>query len=138
MGIYLGPFADAESVVLTMFDASTIAWNGNPVLSVTATPANFVPPMIQVERIGGQDDGLTDFPSMKINCFGVDRPMAWNLAEQCRQVILSAIRTSYVLDGKTVLIDNAKTTTPAEQLQDINIDFRLVVATYELSLRRPR
>jgi hypothetical protein len=94
----------------------------------------FASPVIQVQRVGGSDDGLTDRPRMEIACFAADRHDAWNLAETVRQTVLAAGGTK--VNG--VLVDKTVTETPAQQLPDLNRDVRKVVALYRAAFRRPR
>lgn len=126
-------FADAEQVMLVLLEqtsASTVTALGNPI----------VPPVIRVNRLGGPDDGLTDYPQLEVLCFGADRTDSWRLAEQCRQYVLAARHTEVILpDGLfRVVIDHSLTTTSAEQIPWPDTAQRPVVATYELQMRRPR
>ncbi|MER5671158.1 hypothetical protein [Pseudonocardia alni] len=123
------PFADAEVVVLDVLSPVTPT-----VPVVTATPPNFAPPMVQVQRLGGSDNGITDYPNVAVTCYGADRPSAWAMAEQCRQLVLSAAHTEHA----DVLVDTASTVTPAAQLPDPRADLAVVTALYRLGMRRPR
>ncbi|WP_143267146.1 DUF3168 domain-containing protein [Amycolatopsis thailandensis] len=123
----LPPFPDAETVVLALLE---------PVApTVTATPADLTPPLIRVQRVGGSDDRITDHPRMEIACYGSDRADAWQLAEQCRQLILGSIRTRVA----GVLIDSARTDNPPTQVPYATTeDVRRVLGYYRLSWRRGR
>jgi hypothetical protein len=127
MATPLPGWPDAELVMLDLLEAT-----GAP--TVTATDETLTPPVIQVARIGGSDDGITDRPRVEVECFGATRAQAWALAEQCRQLILAASAAS--VNG--ALIDRAVSETPAQQLPYANPDVRRVAAVYRLSLRRPR
>lgn len=129
----LPAFADAEQVALVLLEQATAN-------TVTALPNPIVPPIIRVQRTGGADDWLTDYPHIEVLCFGADRGQSWQLAEQCRQLILAGRLTQVTLpDGVTrVVIDNALTTTPAQQIPWPDQEQRPVVATYQLEMRRPR
>lgn len=129
----LPAFADAEQVMLVLLEqtsAATVTALGNPI----------VPPVIRVNRIGGSDDGLTDFAQLEVVCFGADRGLSWQLAEECRQYVLAARHTEVVLPGGAtrVVIDDSATTTPAQQIPWPDPGQRPVVATYQLAMRRPR
>lgn len=100
--------------------------------TVTSTPNPIEPPVIRVQRIGGSDDGVSDFPRIEVAAYGADRQQAWALAEQCRQAILASPRT--VVGGQ--LVDNARTDTPAQQVPYDQPDVRRVVALYRLTWRR--
>lgn len=119
-------FPDVEEAVTALLD---------PVApSVTSTPASFTPPMVQVQRVGGEDDGITDWPVVQVTCYGGTRAAAWQMAEDCRQRILAS--QGEVPAG--ILIDFARTVTPSQQIPDPRADLRVVTATYRLGLRRPR
>lgn len=122
----LAPFPDAETVLMTML--APVAH------TVTSTPLPLTPPMIRIQRVGGADDRVTDFPRIEVACYGANRAQAWDLAEQCRQTILASRAT--VVGG--VLVDNATTDTPAQQIPYDAPDVRRVVAYYRLAWRRPR
>ena len=128
-----GKFADAEDVVCTMLER----------IAPTATRATDPLPerLILVQRVGGPNNEHTDFPVIEVSVLAsmtatqtAPREVAWDLAEQCRQVMLAATRTLW--DG--ALIDSVENVTPVTQQVDENPDVRRVVATYELEMRRPR
>lgn len=121
----LAPFPDIEKAMVELL--------GGVASTVTITPAGFSPPLVQVQRIGGEDDGITDYPAVQVTCFGSSRAQAWQMAEQCRQLILA----SQCEEPGGVLIDFARTITPSQQIPDPNTDLRVVTATYRLGLRRP-
>ncbi|MBB5154958.1 hypothetical protein [Saccharopolyspora phatthalungensis] len=126
MGLVLPPFPDAETVVMTLLEQVAP--------TVTATPADLTPPLIRVNRVGGSDDRITDFPRVEVACYGLDRAQAWQLAEQCRQVILGSIRSR--VDG--VLIDDARTDNPPTQVPYATTeDTRRVIGYFRLAWRRP-
>lgn len=128
MSTKLAPFPDAEKVVHALLTPLA--------RTVTQTDENetFSEPVIQVQRVGGSDDGITDRPRVEIACFAEDRHDAWALAEDVRQTVLACGGTK--VDG--VLVDKAVTETPAQQLPDLNRDIRKVVAMYRFAFRRPR
>lgn len=128
MGAQLGAFPDAETVVMALLE---------PVApTVTATPAKWDGEIIRVQRVGGSDDGITDYPRMEIACYGPDRVTAWRLAERCRQLILASIR--HVVDTAAgLLIDNARTDKPPTQIPySTTEDVRRVMAYYRFAWRR--
>lgn len=126
----LAPYPDAELVMLDLL--SSVA------AGVTHTGDALQAPTVQVQRIGGSDDGVTDRPRVQVTCYGATRAEAWQLAEETRQIVLAAAGTavsgSYVTG---VLIDSTRTVTPAQQLPERNPDLRVVSAAYELAMRRP-
>lgn len=131
MAVLLPGFADVEDVVMELLE---------PVApTVTIPPPNFVPPLIQVSRVGGADDGLTDRPLVFVACFGRTYALARSMAENCRQRILAAACTAVALPGYPhgVLIDRAETVAPPAELPADNPEMRRKTATYRLELRRP-
>lgn len=126
MSAVLAPYPDTESAMVALL--------GGVASTVTTTPASFTPPLVQVQRLGGDDDGVTDFPIVAVTCYGATRAQAWQMAEQCRQLILAVGNES----PGGILIDSARTVTPSQQLPDPNTNLRVVTATYRLGLRRPR
>lgn len=127
MTALLPGWPDAEAAVLAVV---------NPAVTVnagTVTPADFTGklPFALVQRIGGADDGVTDYPVIAVTVFGSSRASAWAVAESCRQHILASP------GGPGVLIDSAETVTPSQQVPDPNTNLRVVTATYRLGLRRP-
>lgn len=123
----LPAFPDAETVVMALLESVAP--------TVTATPAELVPPLIRINRVGGSDNGLTDNPRVEIACYGTDRGHAWQLAEECRRVVLASPRS--VVDG--VLIDSARTDNPPTQVPyPTSTDVRRVVAYFRLAWRRAR
>jgi hypothetical protein len=125
VGTVLPPFPDAETVLLALLESLAP--------TVTATPADLVAPLIRVQRVGGSDDGITDYPRMEIACHGKDRAQAWQLAEQCRQLILGSIRTRVA----GVLIDTVRTDNPPTQVPYATTEnIRRVLAYYRLGWRR--
>lgn len=131
MSTLLGPYPDAELVMLDLL-APVAA-------TVTHTDDDLTAPTVQVARVGGSDDGVTDRPRIQVTCYGATRAQAWALAEQARQIVTAAGGTAVSGDNVTgIYIDSARTATPAQQLPERNPDLRTVTATYLLGLRRPR
>jgi hypothetical protein len=102
----LPAFPDAE---LVMLDLLAPMVGG---ATVTHTDENLTAPCIQVQRIGGPNDGVTDQPTVQTSCFGATRQQAWELSRQVEQVVLAATGTAVTGDYVTgVLIDSASTQT---------------------------
>lgn len=126
----LAPYPDAELVMLDLL-APVAA-------TVTHTDDHLKAPTVQVQRIGGSDNGITDQPRIQVTCYGSTRAQAWQLAEQCRQIVLATGGTAVSGDNVTgVLIDSTRTVTPAQQLPERNPDLRVVSGAYLLTMRRP-
>jgi hypothetical protein len=143
-------FPDAELVVMALLD---------PVGTTVTATSDTDEPVIRVNRTGGENDRISDYPVIEVACFAPDRgiqgsdqppipgrSLAWKMSEQCRQIILAAGRTTVTyVDPEdptatevTALIDSARNSTPPDQLPYGNESIRTVIATYRLSLRRPR
>lgn len=106
----------------------------------TVTPEKIVTPVIRVLRVGGSDNGITDLPRVEIACFAPTRNQAREMSERCRQLILAIKGRSVTMpDGApSVLIDNANTDTPPQQVPYDNPDLTRTNAYYRFALRRPR
>lgn len=135
MSTLLDPFPDAESVMMDLLDP-----HGE---TVTATPETIEPGLIQVERIGGPDDGVTDRPRVRVTCFGATRATAWAMTRATQQVVLASGGTM-VTGPETaaeypggVLIDKAFTATPPKQVPESGRGSRQIETVYEIHLRRP-
>lgn len=123
-----GPgWPDAEAVGCDILQAAL-----DGVQAVTETPPDFLPPMVQVQRTTGDDNGTTDRPVLSVTCFGRTRAEAWLLAERSREALHSAAHTA--VGG--VLVDSVRTATPPAQLPDPRRDLRVVVSTFRLGFRR--
>lgn len=122
-------FPDAEAVGCDIVDAALA-----PVRAVTETPPNFEPPLVQVQRASGDDNGVTDRPTLQVTCYGTTRAQAWALAEQAREALHNAAHTTV----NRVLVDSVRTVNPPAQLPDPRRDLRVVVSSYRLGFRRHR
>jgi hypothetical protein len=100
---------------------------------------------IEIVRLGGTDDGITDYPRVEISCYSSDRDTARNMAETVRQAmrheVITASEVVYT-DGDginwRVQVDRSDTDTPPENVGYKNPDRRRKPAFYRLALRRPR
>ncbi len=117
-------------------------------LSAIAPTDTVVPPKgvdgIEIARVGGTDDGITDYPRVEITCYAEDRNTCKNMAEDVRQAMQNdVIRANPIEydDGQlawSVQIDRSDTDTPAENVGYKNPERRRKPAFYRLALRRPR
>lgn len=132
-------YPDAELVTLAVHD---LLVPGNQGLVVTTfLRSGWVPPAVQINRIGGSPDqwDLTDYPIMRCAYYGVNRPAAWDLAAQGEATMMGmAHRAVYVerYDGE-ILIDSVSIIVGGQQLPDVDPDERRVVKDFQLGLRRP-
>lgn len=137
MAQVLAPYPDVELVLMDLLDPLI----GGPV--VTALPTAISPPLTQVERIGGADNGVTDRARMKITSFGATRQLAWQSARQIQQIIIASPGTLVTGPNTApeypggVLIDRATTATAAKQIPELGRDARQIETVYEVDLRRP-
>lgn len=121
-----GLFPDAEAVMCDL-------------LTPLAPTATFLSegwvdtlPVIQVNRVGGGADSITDIARLQVAVFAGTRAAAWQLANQVRQTVLTAGNTR--VGG--VLIDSASESTAGQQIPDIDPDDKRVISTYQLAFRR--
>lgn len=125
-------FPDIESIVCTMLE---------PVADTfTRVPEQIQDRFILVRRIGGANDEFQDYPVVEVQAYAVatstqstPRTVAFQMGEDIRQLMLASRRTQIA----GVVVDDASTITPPDEHDDENSDVRCVVATYELTLRRP-
>ncbi|MDV6277868.1 hypothetical protein R3Q06_30730 [Rhodococcus erythropolis] len=95
---------------------------------------------IQVNRVGGSDDGITDYPRVIITCHHPDPRGASKLARQVQQRMANISGIDIVVDDepKPICVDFCRTDTPPESEPYENPDQRTEVAYYVLGLQRPR
>jgi len=127
----LAPYPDAELVMMDLLQ---------PVApTVTATDQTLTGRTIQIQRVGGTDDGVTDRPVLQVTCMATTRTEAWAMARDVQQRVLAAGGTAVTGTRVAgVYIDSTRTVTPPDQLPDRNPGIRPVSAQYRLGLRRPR
>ena len=131
------PFPDIELVLIDLLDPALTA-------TVTATGAELVPPMIQVERVGGSDDGITDRPRVRVRAIGANRSQAWKLARET-QAFLTNRATSVLIKGRWtatewpggIQLDSVSTATPPRQIPEEGRTANMVDLIMEIHLRRP-
>jgi hypothetical protein len=134
----LAPYPDIELVLMDLLDPKV----AGPV--VTALPATTInPPLTQVERIGGTDNGVTDRPRVRVTSFGATRQLAWRSAREIQQILAAAPGTLITGPNVTpeypggVMLDRVATATGAKQIPELGRDARQVEVVYEVDLRRP-
>lgn len=93
-----------------------------------------------VSRVGGTPDpsDVTDYPIVRVSCFGRTRMDAWRMQQECQQYILAHRGRNVEVDelGGPVLVDDAAISDGSSQVPDLDPDDRRVDATYVLGLRR--
>lgn len=122
----LAAFPDAEDIALELLESVAPA--------ALVTPVEIVPPLIVVRRMGGLDTYITDHPRLQVQVFGSTHAQAWDLSEQCRQVILGAPATAVA--GTS--IDRAWTESAPAFVDYGSPAVHRYIATYRLEYRRPR
>jgi hypothetical protein len=131
------PFPDIELVLIDLLDPALTA-------AVTATGAELKPPMVQIERVGGADDGITDRPRVRLRCIGGNRTLAWTLARQT-QAFLATQALGRIITGpwtqaeypSGVMLDAVSTATPPRQVPEAGRTANMVDVIMEIHLRRP-
>lgn len=121
----LPAFPDAELVVMALLaDLATV---------VTSTPEGIAGPLVRVARIGGTDDGVTDYARVEVLCYHTTRPLSQVLATACRVRISAAGGTA----AGGVLIDRAYPDVAPTHESYRNPDVRAVPGIYRFEWRRP-
>lgn len=94
---------------------------------------------ISINRVGGEDDGITDYPRVEISCYAPTRNAARQMSGTVRQDLLILGGQSVTLpDATSVYVDFCRTDVPPESVQYANPGRHRHVAFYRLGLRRPR
>lgn len=124
------PFANVEKVLM-----AALADLGD---TDTETPPEDTPAGIRINRVGGTDDGITDYPRVEISCYAPTYDAMHALAEAVRDRMLTLGGEAFVVDGRRVTIDFARTDTPPEQVPYDNPDRKRAAGWYLLGLMRPR
>lgn len=128
-------FPDTEAVAVALL---------NPIVpAYTMLPEGWenTLPVLQVNRVGGSCDDVTDTARLQVAIWASDRAAAWHLASQVRHAILESGNTAVdgvknygtLVDG--VLIDSASESVAGQQVPDLHPDDRRVIATYQLAFR---
>ncbi|MBH0121559.1 hypothetical protein I0Q12_19410 [Rhodococcus sp. CX] len=94
---------------------------------------------IQINRVGGHDDGISDYPRVQITCHHPDPRGASKLARQVRNLMDRIAGEAIVVEDepKPICIDSCRVDTPPEAEPYENPDARREVAYYALSLQKP-
>ncbi|QUD15910.1 hypothetical protein [Nocardia phage KYD2] len=121
-------------------------------LASLADTDTVVPPdgatALQINRMAGEpDDGLTDYPRVRILTYADDYLVAQKLAERVRQRLytldnggtftMAADGPDEDLAGKVILFDTARGDVPPENEAYPNPERTQVSGYYAFSLRRP-
>ena len=128
-------FPDAEAVAVALL---------TPIVpAVTALPPGWEQnlPIMQVNRIGGNCDDVTDVARLQLAIWHNSRAEVWQIAKAVRAAVLASggetvdgvMNYGEPVDG--VLIDTASEAVAGQQLPGFSPDDRRVIATYQLAFR---
>jgi hypothetical protein len=140
---YQGSFEDAELLVMDLLQPhlNTITPQG---YACTRLPENYgdVLPIVRVYRQGGSLDieQLTDGAQVQLGVIGRSREESWAVLGFCREILRAYKRGGTVArlgGGKSHILSTAEMLGP-QQIPELNPDFRLVPATFEVVTRYPR
>lgn len=94
---------------------------------------------IQINRVGGHNDGISDYPRVQITCHHPDPRGASLLARRVANYMERIIDASIVVEDepKPIGVDSCRIDTPPEAEPYENPDARREVAYYALSLQKP-
>ncbi|MDV2474235.1 hypothetical protein F8M49_30090 [Rhodococcus zopfii] len=94
---------------------------------------------IQINRVGGHNDGFSDYPRVQITCHHPDPRgaslLARKVANRLENIAGEAIDVED--EPKPICIDSCRVDTPPESEPYENPDARREVAFYALSLQKP-
>lgn len=153
-----GGFPDRELVVMDALQpilnlVDVLDGNGDPILddgqprrpqAVAALPSDYASrlPFVRVFRGGGAANVgiMADPAAVQVACIAETRAQSWELAEFCRQYLLSFSRGGTVAraGGGETLIDCVEELIGPQLMPELNPDLRLVPLTYRVVCRKPR
>jgi len=129
MALLLPPFPNVQVLIVDCLEQVL----PGSVTVVTRTPVNLQElvedgGLVRVQRVGGDDDGITDTPRVVVDVYGADYDTTWTLAEQVREELRASV-------GK---VDNFRTEVGPHEIPYTDPTLRLISAVYRVSVRRPR
>lgn len=119
-------FPDVEVVICELLESIASTY--------TFLPDNWEQslPAVQVNRVGGSADSITDVARVQVAVYAESRAAVWALAQQIRETV----RTCGGTRVNGVLIDWAREAIAGQQVPDIDPDDRRVISTFEFAFRR--
>lgn len=126
-------YPDAELVLMALLEAR------HPEATVdTWAEGDVDAPFIHIMRIGGSPDqyDVTDYPLMRVACYGNTRKEAWDLSRAVEVSILGSRHRNIETEGGPVLVDYAAIEVGGTQEPDEEPDDRRIVVNYVLGWRR--
>ena len=124
------PFANVEKVLMVALE--DLGWTD------TETPDAEIEVGIRINRVGGTDDGITDYPRVEVSCFAPSYDEVHTLSETVRDRMLALGGEAFVVGGQRVTVDFCRTDTPPEGVPYDNPDRDRATGWYQLGLMRPR
>lgn len=122
----MAKFPDAEAVVCDLLEQVA------PAATVLDEGWDDVLPVIQVNRVGGSRDQITDVARIQVAVWAASRAEVRLLADEIDELILSAGNTR--VNG--VLIDWTEQSVAGQQVPDKDPDDRRIISTYQFAFRR--
>jgi hypothetical protein len=115
---------DAEVAALTLLE--------HLAPTVTVLPPGFDPPIIAVQRVGGDLDltNYTDHAVLQVTFYGVNRPAAWDLAGAGVLALLRAPGT----EAAGAYVEDVAIIAGGQQIPDLDPDDRRVVVSAQIDL----
>lgn len=131
-------YPDAEQVLMDLLRPLAVAAGGR---TVTSLPPDPPAGTIWITRIGGGPDGwdITDYPLMRVACYGASRNAAMDLSRDVERTITGHAKRRVEAPGKPsdgVLIDFAMLDTGAADDRDLDPDDRRIIKNFALGFRR--
>lgn len=134
----LPPWPDAEELVIALLRQDPPI--APKIVQTTDENLGRDGPVVQVLRVGGDDDGITDRPLVEVAAFAPTYEEAIQVASRARQRMLASgctrVPTPTYPGGVT--IDRCRTVTSPQEQPDENPALRRKLGTYLVEFRRPR
>ena len=126
-------YPDAELVLMALLEA-----RHSEATVDTWAEGDVDAPFIHIMRIGGSPDqyDVTDYPLMRVACYGNTRKEAWDLSRAVEVSILGSRYRNIETEGGPVLVDYAEIEVGGTQEPDEEPDDRRIVVNYVLGWRR--
>lgn len=142
---YVGGWPDRELLMLDLTQRWLDELNPQGV-SVTWLPDNFEELLTEgriiarIYRGGLGADGKIDAAAVQVTTIGASRQDSWDAMEYLRQMILSYQRGGTVLraDGSTTWISYVEEMVGPQQIFEMDLDERMVPATFRIECPLPR
>lgn len=107
--------------------------------TVTVFDPSFERPVILVQRVGGSDDGFTDYARMSVTVFADTREEAWALAGEVRETTLA--HSGKRVGGPAplgIVIDKVGNDTGPRQVRERDPDQKAIPLQFRAAFRKTR